>query len=185
MGIQESIIPTHWNYFLSLEDDIDHLSRYIEFTEKNFECFSLELARVLLTASSEVDVVAKLYCKALDEKSKAQSIGKYKEGILLGNPDFPETVVKMPRFGLTFMPWSNWKTEEVSPYWWQSYNKVKHQRHTHFDRANLKNTLNSVAGLFALLIHFYRNQLDTGQYKIDQKTFKIPELFHDSMYLFQ
>lgn len=185
MLIQESIVPTHWNYFLCLEDDVDRLSRYIEFTEKNFDCFSLELARILLTASSEVDVVAKQYCKALDDKSKAQSIGKYKEGILAGTLNFPDTIIKMPRFGLTFKPWSSWKTGDVSPYWWQSYNKIKHQRHTHFERANLKNTLNSVAGLFALLIHFYRDQLDTGHYKIDQKTFKQPELFHDGLYLFQ
>ncbi|MEJ1357427.1 MAG: hypothetical protein RPU51_04520 [Candidatus Sedimenticola sp. (ex Thyasira tokunagai)] len=185
MGIQESLIPTHWNYFLSLEDDIDRLSRFIEFTKKNFDCFSLELARVLLTASSEVDVVAKQYCKSLDAKSKAQSIGKYKIAILEGNPGFPDTVIKMPRFGLTFTPWSSWNTEEVSPHWWQSNNKVKHQRHTHFDRANLKNTLNSVAGLFSLLIHYYKHQIDTGQYIIDHKTFKHPELFHDGMYLFQ
>ncbi len=183
--IMALIAPTHWNYFLSLEDDIDHLSRFIELTETNFGCFSLELARILLTASSEVDVVAKQYCKALDEQSKAQSIGKYKEGILKGNPDFPDTVVEMPRFGLVFTPWREWKTNNPSPYWWQSYNKVKHQRHTHFERANLKNALNSVAGLFALLMHYYQNQLNTGQYQFDPKTFRRPELFHDGLVLFK
>lgn len=184
MGTQKPTVPTHWNYFLSLEDDIDRISRYVEFTEKNYSCFSLELARILLTSSSEVDVVAKQYCKALNPSSKAQSIGKYKEAILAGNPSFPDTVITMPRYGLTFIPWISWKSNEASPYWWQSYNKVKHQRHTHFERANLENRLNSVAGLFAMLIHYYQNQTQRAQYKTSTKTFKQPELFHDESSIF-
>ncbi|HLA26797.1 MAG TPA: hypothetical protein VJZ49_02765 [Syntrophales bacterium] len=49
----------HWNYFLALEKDIEVLSRYVEFTQKNFTCYSLEILRILFSAASEVDVVAK------------------------------------------------------------------------------------------------------------------------------
>lgn len=174
MGIQNSTAPTHWNYFLSLEEDIDRLSRYIEFTGKNFECFSLELTRILLTTSSEVDVVTKRYCNALNTRNRAQSIGKYKEEILAGNLASPATVITMPRYALTFTPWSAWSSQEASPYWWQSHTIEKHQRHTHFERPNLKNALNSIAGLFVLLIHYYQKQAEKNHYKIVPKTFKNP-----------
>jgi hypothetical protein len=64
----------------------------------------------------------------------------------------PTAQVDMPRFGLTFHPWMNWAKPKNPPDWWQGNNKVKHQRHTHFDRASLKNVLNAVAGLLVLLL---------------------------------
>jgi hypothetical protein len=36
-------------------------------------------------------------------------------------------------------------------FWYQAYNKSKHDRHDQFKEANLKNLLNSVAGLLVVL----------------------------------
>ena len=47
----------HWNYFLAIEKDLEHLSRYIEFSDANLGTYSIELTHLLLSASSEVDVV--------------------------------------------------------------------------------------------------------------------------------
>ncbi len=33
----------HWNYFLALENDLDRLSRYVEFTTPNYPVYSIEL----------------------------------------------------------------------------------------------------------------------------------------------
>jgi hypothetical protein len=37
-----------------LEDDLARLSRFVEFTADNFECYSIELARTLLLAAAEI-----------------------------------------------------------------------------------------------------------------------------------
>lgn len=50
-----------------------------------------------------------------------------------------------------------------SPLWWTAYNKVKHHRHTDFERATLKNFLNAVAGLFVAVVHLYPEQARGGE----------------------
>ncbi len=155
MGIEQAKVPLHWNYFLYLEDDIANLSRWIEFTKNNFDCYSIELARLLMAACSETDVVAKRLCSIIDKDSRASSIHKYREVITNSCKRITSVQVEMPRYGLTFTPWSSWNEEKVSPLWWNANNKVKHQRSDHFDKANLKNTLNAAAGLLILLVLYY------------------------------
>jgi hypothetical protein len=131
----------HWNFLLALDADLGELSRYIEFDQRNFKCFSLELVRLLFAAASEVDVVAK-QCKAY--------------------PQIPDFRVISPRFGLTLQPWDEWRKKDGVPFWWTGYNKVKHERHEHYDRANLKNTLNAVAGLLVIVLFLYRQEAIDG-----------------------
>lgn len=157
MGIHEEPTPQHWNYFLALEDDVVRLSRYIEFTTDNFDAYSLELARILSSAAAEVDVVAKQLCAKLDETAKADNISKYREIIQPAYPALVDALVLIPRFGLTLHPWEQWANGS-KPFWWGAYNNVKHHRHTKFSDASLKNALNSVAGLFVLLLFFYREE---------------------------
>lgn len=162
MGIHQAPTPQHWNYFLALEDDVVRLSRYLEPTKDNFNSYSLELARILFAAASEVDVVAKRLCQELKAETKADNITKYKNEILAAYPQIPSAVTEIPRFGLTLTPWEQWKTDS-SPVWWQAYNNVKHHRHTHFSEASLKHTLNAVAGLFILLLFYYRDESQNGK----------------------
>ncbi|RYE59009.1 MAG: hypothetical protein EOP20_05365 [Hyphomicrobiales bacterium] len=74
MAIESSKIPKHWNYFLRIEDDLLQLSRWIEFAPANFGCLSIELARPLVTCSSETDVVAKALCASIKVSAGAASI---------------------------------------------------------------------------------------------------------------
>lgn len=177
MGIQERAILLHWNYFLALEEDVVRLSRYLEPTESNFNAYSLELARILFAAASEVDVVAKQLCKKLNSKSKARVITEYRKDIVGAYPQLPSAIVDISRFGLTLTPWDQWENGE-SPIWWRAYNNVKHQRHTHFAEASLKNTLNAVSGLFVLLLFFYREEARHGQLAPDPGLFRIGYPFH-------
>ena len=101
--------PQHdWNYFLALDSDVAQLSRYLEITPANFDAYSIELARILFAAASEVDVIAKGLCKKLDNDSKANNINKYREAVRLHYPQITNTLVEMPRFGLTLHPWQKW-----------------------------------------------------------------------------
>ena len=161
MTITQGPTPIHWNYFLTLDSDTANLSRYIDFVEDNFEAYSTEMARILLTAASEVDVVAKLLCQRINQNSNASNINDYRNEITTAIPVFANMEINIPRYALTFHPWDNW-LNSVNPDWWSGYNAVKHERNANFRLANLKNTLNSVGALLVMLLHYYRDEARNG-----------------------
>lgn len=156
MGIEEQPSLIHWNYFLALEEDIEHLARYVEFTTSNFSTYSLEIAHIYLAACSEVDVVAKQLSRKIDPDSNPRNIDDYRRIIDSAIPSIKNEKVTLHRYGLDLNPWDNWN-EEQSPLWWRSHNAVKHERHNNFDKANLKNVLNAMSGLFLLILHYYKD----------------------------
>jgi hypothetical protein len=155
MGIQVSQSFIHWNYFIALENDLAQVSRYIEFDRQNFKTYSIELAHLLLASASEVDVIAKGICGYLEPLTRAENINNYQEIICRNLPQFAKESVYVPRFNLTLNPWTNWKVNK-NPFWWKSYNKVKHERSEHFADANLKNVLNAMGGLLITIFYFYK-----------------------------
>ena len=144
---------------LTLEADIEHLARYVEFSTNNFQTYSLEIAHILLACSSEVDVVAKQLCQMINPDSNASNINQYREVIRSAIPELENIVISLPRYGLELTPWKNWQENET-PLWWKSHNDVKHQRDEHYPKANLKNVLNAMSGLFALILYFYRDSIE-------------------------
>jgi hypothetical protein len=88
MTITSSTINIHWNYFLSIEYDLEKISRYVEFDKNNFECFSVEISRVILAAGAEVDVVCKKICKNINPSLSNLHINTYREII---NQSFKDT----------------------------------------------------------------------------------------------
>src|SRR3990172_13038880 len=161
----------HWQYFLSLESDLQETGRSVEFHRDNFTAYSIEFARLLLTACSEIDVVAKLLCKSLNQDTSADDITQYRSEIMQAYPQFPTIKVFIHRYALLREPWHAWG-QGKSPDWWHTHNKVKHQRDLHFPGANLQNALDSVAGLWCLLLYFYKDALFSRQLK------PLPKLFH-------
>ena len=162
MGIRAARIEPHWNYFLAIERDLEVLSRFIEFDARNFDSFSLEIARILLAAGAEVDVVCKQICRLKNPKSQADKINAYRQEILKHFSKLPKFTVEIPRFGLTLHPWDEWRSAARAPIWWTAYNKIKHHRHTDYERASLKNGLNAVAALFVATLHLYADQARQG-----------------------
>ncbi len=162
-GIKSHKNLLHWNYFIALESDLDQISRFIEFDRKNFSTYSIELAHLLLAASSETDVVAKVLCRKLDATKKPGRISDYQKIIPKRIPEFCDSRILCPKYDLVFTPWRNWKPKR-SPDWWSSYNKVKHQRNEHFRDANLKNALNALAGLMVTVSFYYQCELGIYQH---------------------
>jgi hypothetical protein len=149
----------HWNYFLALEDDLLHLSRFIEFSKKNFKTYSLELAHLLLASTSEIDVILKALCHPF--ASSATEEQDYMSSIPRNIPAFTEIKVEMPRYDLTFQPWHSWSKNQT-PVWWTAYNKVKHKRNDYYEEANLKNVFQSMAGLFISNLYLYKDLANRG-----------------------
>jgi len=158
-----SRIEVHWNYLLAIENDLEKLSRYVEFDERNFDCFSVEIARILLSASAEADVVCKKLCLKFNQSSSADNIHRYRDEIKTAHPNIVDFEVIISRYGLSLRPWDKWKDSQGVPDWWTAYNKVKHHRETEYHRANLKNAIDSVAGLFVMTLYFYQEKANSGK----------------------
>ena len=139
---------THWEYFLTLDDDLGQVARYIEFADDNFATYSVELVRIILAAASEIDVVAKSFCRTLNSSDKFENIDHYRKELIARYPKFPTLKITVPRFSLSFQPWAAWGKGQ-NPSWWNSHTDVKHHRDSHYNQANLENALNTVTGLFA------------------------------------
>jgi len=161
----------HWNYFLAIEDDLEKLSRYIDFTG-NEDTYSLEIARVFLGACSEIDVVLKLLCKNQNQNSTARNILDYFNELNTIRSFIPFEVT-MPKHQLTTQPWINW-TATDSPDWWKEHNLVKHQRDVNFDKATLKNCINAVGALYVAVLHLYQTEAENGD------LLQLPKLFNVS-----
>jgi hypothetical protein len=172
MAIQSQKIEAHWNYFLAIERDLDVLSRYIEFDDSNFGCFSMEIARIVLAAGAEVDVVCKQICRSNSDTS-ANGINSYRESIKSLIPDIHDFQVFIPRFGLTLQPWDNWRAERGIPDWWTAYNKIKHHRDSEYHQASLKNALNAVAGLFVMVLYLYKEKAKLGELLPSPQLFRV------------
>lgn len=163
MGIRTHKVEPHWSYLLSIEHDLEDLSRFVEFDERNFRTFGIEIARLLLACGAETDVVCKQICSNLNAASTAASINSYRAELVSAYPAIPGFEITVPRFGLSLRPWDEWQQPNGVPFWWTAYNKTKHHRHSEYERANLKNALNSVAGLFVMVLYLYREKAAQGE----------------------
>ena len=161
MVIHYAAAKLHWNYFLAIERDFETVARYIEPCEANNNAFSLELARLIMASSQEVDVVMKLLCELLVPGSNANGINAYFLIIREKLPDFMNEEIRIPRFSMSSRPWIDWN-ESQPPSWWQANNKIKHRRSSHFDQATLKNAFNSLGGLLVTVAYYYNREKTGG-----------------------
>lgn len=161
MAIIHTSTHIHWNYFIALEQDLDRLARFVDLTAPNEKTFSIEIGRLFLNASSEVDVVLKQIVRKYNAASSADKIGACLPEITQRFSDFIGFEVTVPRYGLSLHPWIDWSASSP-PIWWQHHNKVKHQRDQHFDKATVKNCVNAVAGLFVAVLYLYQQEASNG-----------------------
>lgn len=160
----------HWNYFIALEQDLENVSRYIEFSEDNLKTYSIELAHLLFASASEVDVIAKLLCKKLRPTENPKNINQYKRILIAEIPDLPKNEIFINRYGLSFKPWGRWlELGNKNPLWWTGYNKVKHQRDKHFNKATLKNAINALGALLIVTYYYYRHELGSTNKQLSPK----------------
>ena len=167
---REEFCNIHWEYYLVLEKELLEVERYVAFdlgdnylydgqtfsNPENSLCFSNEFVKQYQAICSEVDVILKSICKELSNSSTADKMPEYTDEILAKWPDLPQKKVKVKRIEL--QPFRNgMKSPNYhAPDWWPIYNDVKHKRVTSYREANLKNTINALAGLYLLEIHFVK-----------------------------
>ena len=151
-----------WNYFLSLERELEIISRYVEIAESNYSTYLIEISKLLFSATSEVDVVLKQICEKIDHSSNANNINSYYNIINVDLSQIFQEEVFIPKYGISFIPFENWDSKN-SPFWWKAYNKVKHERNNHYAKGNLKNAIYALGGLLVSIL--YNNLLDLDKNK--------------------
>ena len=139
-----------WNYFLSLESDLDNTSRYIEpMGQENVHSF--EFAKILILSCTEIEVLFDYLCKTISPDKATGNIGKYKEVILATFPKITSAEVNVMRWGKIISPFSGWDSGPLK--WWGAYQNVKHNRSLNFDDASYENAAFSLAALYILVFY--------------------------------
>ncbi len=151
------MICQHWQYLRALDSDLHKCSRFVDINPRNFRSYSIEFVRILLAASSEIDVVAKILCNCIDPTRSCEKINEYRETIVNEFPKFPSMIIDVPQYELQLTPWNEW-SQHRNPGWWRAYNNVKHKRDDHFADASLENSLNAVAGLFVIVWYLHHKE---------------------------
>lgn len=180
MNVDRSVLAKryfdeYWSYYLQIENDVIDTFNYVEPDSRNFGSFSRKYKDLLSAIGSEVDVVGKSIAELIDTNDKKLPDAHIAHWGLVVERRFPHisSVTLDVRGIFQLTPWNNWanekskdKNERViyrlkdgssNPEWWRAYNKTKHRRRSlanpedsNYERANLKNVLNGLAGLFAL-----------------------------------
>lgn len=161
-----------WNYFLVLESDFYNTTRFVEVNESNYETFSLEYTKLLLSICSEIDVICKELCKYIDSSKRPKKINEYRPIIKNKFPKLETTKVTIEKFGIEILPWKEFN-EDKTPIWWKSYNNIKHDRIINYNEANQKNVIYSIAGLLVLSLYLYKF-VNNDEHKNGTKLFDAP-----------
>ena len=140
---------------MSIEQDLIKISRYVEFSNDNFATYSIEFARILLSASAEIDVLLKQICTFIEPEKAKKNIDDYRQVITNKLKSFTSEKFFIDRYNLSFNPWDNWK-DGKNPKWWGSYNNVKHHRNESYSEANLVNAINATGALLITVAYFYK-----------------------------
>lgn len=183
----EKFIKNYWNYYLRLEEEFYNTRNFVEFSEDNFGTYSIEYLKLYLSVCSEIDVVGKFvakYFNALFDSEKANIKTWWKEiieKVKYKNKYLYDVEINFIDIK-TNIPWSNFNypsnPDANSPAWWETYNKVKHNRtetdkDTHkefFTQANLQNVISAFAGLYVLEKSYIKSIATEEELKLIQKS---------------
>lgn len=175
--LAKRFIDEYWSYYLQIENDVIDTFNYVEPDIRNFIAFSRKYKDLLSSIGSEVDVVGKSIAELIDTNDNKLPDSRIAHWGYVVEQRFPgiSSVTIDVRGFFQLTPWNNWANEKAkdkngrviyrlkdgssNPEWWRAYNKTKHRRRSlanpedsNYERANLKNVLNGLAGLFALEI---------------------------------
>ena len=138
-----------WNYYLSLEKDLDNTSRYIE-PKGQENIFSFEFAKLLVLSCTELESVLKLLCNECGAEKRG-NMGEYKETLLTHYPKIIFAEVHIARWGKTIRPFDGWNERRLP--WWDAYGNVKHNRENNFTEATYKNVVYALSALYISIFY--------------------------------
>lgn len=137
-----------------LEKDLKILFDYISPNSSNGETFSLRIYELFFRACTEFENNATAILKANNYTRSGNwnctDYFKINQALFLSN--FEVQVNVWEDGPLILKPFQHWASGTYASLpWYQDYNLVKHERATNFSRANLKNLMESMAGVLSIL----------------------------------
>lgn len=135
-----------------LEQELFRLFDFIEPADANLSAYSHQLYALLLRASTEFEANAKAILGA-NGYAKAGNFNVtdyYKLEPAMRLSEYKITISIWQGHHQIVQPFAGWATGSSLP-WYQSYNRVKHNRSEEFESASLLNVVASVAAVFAIV----------------------------------
>lgn len=145
----------HWNYFLSIESDLDSMAKYVELDPENYKTFSVQFTKIIIEACSEVDVLLNQTSKCLGQSRVKPNFGHHFSLIESKAKTMISETLEIEKYGITLNPYEEWQ-DGNEPSWHKAYNNLKHHRGEFYKEGNLENALLSVGALFTTVVHFYQ-----------------------------
>lgn len=148
--ISKEQLDNIWNYYCSLESDMENTSRFVDPSQK--DVFSFEFLKIIILTCAEIDNVFQLICQETPgANSGAGNIGQYKSIILKNYPKIVDSKVSISRIGETYSPFSKWDSSQLD--WWDAYTDIKHHRLASLEKATCWNAICALSALY-ILIHY-------------------------------
>lgn len=139
-----------WHYYSIVEKDLANTSQYVE-PRGQENVYSLEFAKILILACTEVESLFKILCSEITGNSVSANMASYKSSILGKYPRIVDAMVSVSRLGISIKPFGTWNSGKLI--WWDAYQKVKHDRGTCFSEATYMNATYAVAAMHILLLY--------------------------------
>ena len=105
---RNEFMQRYWKYYLILESDFLDTEHYLAIDELNFGAFSNEYIKQYQAICSEIDVIAKCYCKEMDSGFNGDKINAYCKCVTDNNPDFASRKIKLKDSHIELFPWKDW-----------------------------------------------------------------------------
>ena len=144
-----------WRYFLLLERDLEECYRFVAPLPEHFSVHSDRFAQIILLACTEVENALAAIASHLEPDRQVGGIGALQRIVCTKFPFLVRSNVVLPQYSLELRPWEHWSAESPPDWWTNGYNKIKHDRLSHFAAPTLYRATASVAGLLVVLLHLY------------------------------
>lgn len=138
--------------FLLLQKDLINLFEYIEPADKNLNTYSYRIHELILRSCIEFEA----NCKAIlleNDYTKKDNLNIFDYKKINITHRLSSYKVQLPIWsGKTNIrkPFEEWVTGG-SLSWYQTYNKIKHNRNIEFEQATFDTLINAISGLFVIL----------------------------------
>lgn len=154
-----------WEYYRDLERQFEDFLNYVPYLDRNEDTYSFRLVNLILAIGAHINSAFEEMAKyaefaekypTLLKKIKKREAGIKDYYVLAAYYKLPQREVMFKRLPtreniIPFKGYERVKDEKVkTPDWWRAYNSVKHRFSQSFEKANLKNTRNALAGAFLL-----------------------------------
>lgn len=151
-----------WAFYQRLEKEFINSLNYVALTEDNYNTYSIEYEKLILSIGSEIDILCKALCNEIQRDKHPNQMPQY-YAILSSIPNFMTSKVCCLKQNISFSPFAEW-TDQNRPDWWNVYNKIKHDRinNNNYKKGNLKSTYYALARLYVLCRFLFR-QIDSQQ----------------------